>query len=57
MVVKQIQTEPAGPYPEVCGPVLHRLALEILGVAGHLDASFQGYIQVVPAVPPLHEPW
>ena len=56
MVAKRIQTELAGPYLEVCGPVLHWLALEILGVAGHLDVSFQGYIQVVPAVPPLHEP-
>jgi hypothetical protein len=55
MVAKQIRTELAGPYLEVCGPVLHRLALEILGVAEHLDASFQGYIQVVLAAPPFHE--
>ena len=55
MVAKQIQIELAGPYLEICGPVLHRLALKILGIAGHLDASFQGYIQVVPVVLPLHE--
>ena len=56
MVAKQIRTELAGPYLVTWGPVPHRLPLEIVGVAGHLDASFLGYIQVVLAVPPLHEP-
>ena len=57
MVTKQIQIKLVGPYLKIWGPMMHKLVLEIVGVVGHLDASFRGYIQVVLAVPPLHEPW
>ena len=57
MVTKQIQIKLVGPYLKIWGPMMHKLVLEIVSVVGHLDASFQGYIQDVPAVPPLHEPW